>query len=135
MFVQVIYLSKYDWYVTILYEYNIDNPEDNIFQHLIDTHQIPISIQSKIYYNLKDTHNTAITYSNVDSSKSIMLLGRHTSSSEIYSSLNHELYHVVTHICKSFNIKEDSEEAAYLMGYLTKRTLKFVKKYICNTCN
>jgi hypothetical protein len=36
------------------------------------------------------------------------------------STLVHELKHVQSHICEYYNVSESGEEAAYLIGYLTK---------------
>lgn len=42
----------------------------------------------------------------------------------------HEAKHVQSHICKYYDVPEDSENAAYLIGYLVQRMHRVFKSII-----
>lgn len=37
------------------------------------------------------------------------------------NTISHEIKHVQSNICQYYNVNEDSEDAAYLTGYITMR--------------
>ena len=77
------------------------------------------------------THkNTGFTFTNTDYRMSVVCIGKATSSDQFMSTAVHEAKHVQSHICSYYDINEDSEEAAYLIGYIVKRMYKMVMKLI-----
>jgi hypothetical protein len=42
----------------------------------------------------------------------------------------HEAKHVQSHICRYYNVEEDSEEAAYLIGYIVQNMHKVFRNMI-----
>ena len=65
--------------------------------------------------------NTGFTYTDFDKHKTIVGISKTTSQEQFLNTIVHEAKHVQSHICKFYNIKEDSEEAAYLIGYIIQR--------------
>jgi hypothetical protein len=67
---------------------------------------------------LEGQPNKGITYSNIDTRKTIVVIGWTTSKSEYTNSLTHEMLHVVQHISEQFLINMYTEEPCYLLGSL-----------------
>ena len=68
------------------------------------------------YYKI----NYGFTYSILYKRISIVFISESKNKQEFMSTLVHELKHVQSHICEYYNVSESGEEAAYLIGYLTK---------------
>lgn len=68
--------------------------------------------------------NKGITYSNVDTRKTVVVIGWTTSKAEYMNSLSHEMLHVVQHISEQFLINMYGEEACYLLGGLVQASAK-----------
>lgn len=74
--------------------------------------------------------NTGMTISNIDLCMSVIFISDTTSTSEWWDTALHELYHVSTAIIDYYGVSYESEDAAYLMGFLTK---EFIEK-VGNPC-
>lgn len=71
--------------------------------------------------NVVKSKNTGFTFSNSDYKTSIVCISHATSKSQFVSTVVHEAKHVQSHICAFYDIDEDSEEAAYLIGYMVMK--------------
>lgn len=67
---------------------------------------------------LEGKPNKGITYSNIDTRKTIVVIGWTTSKGEYTNSLTHEMLHVVQHVSEQFLINMYTEEPCYLLGSL-----------------
>jgi len=78
--------------------------------------------------------NTGFTFSNTEYKMSVVCIGLVSDASQFVNTAIHEAKHVQSHICSYYGIEEDSEEAAYLIGYLVQRMYKMfakiVKRYV-----
>ena len=74
--------------------------------------------------------NTGFTYTNFNKRKSIVGISEVSSQEQFFNTLVHEAKHVQSHICKYYNIKEDSEDTAYLIGYIIQKCIKFLSTRI-----
>lgn len=74
--------------------------------------------------------NTGLTFSDTDSRVSFVCVSSATSYSQMVDTIVHEIKHVQSHICEYYDVDEDSEDAAYLIGYLAKRVYKFLSRII-----
>ncbi len=74
--------------------------------------------------------NTGFTFSNSDYKMSIICVGPSSDVSQFVNTAIHEAKHVQSHICSYYDIPEDSEDAAYLIGYLVQRMYKMFSKII-----
>lgn len=65
---------------------------------------------------------------------SVVCISRATNIEQFVNTAIHEAKHVQSHICSYYKIDEDSETAAYLMGYLVQRMYRYfaklVKRYV-----
>jgi hypothetical protein len=61
---------------------------------------------------------------------SIICIGSTTDASQFVNTAIHEAKHVQSHICSYYQIEEDSEDAAYLIGYLVQRMYKMFAKIV-----
>lgn len=74
--------------------------------------------------------NTGFTYTDFNKRKSIVGISDTTSQEQFFNTLTHEVKHLQSHICKYYNVSEDSEEAAYLTGYVVQQMHKVFKNMI-----
>lgn len=74
--------------------------------------------------------NTGLTFSDTDSRVSFVCVSSTTSYSQMVDTIAHEIKHVQSHICEYYDVEEDSEDAAYLVGYLARRVYKFLQKIL-----
>ena len=81
-------------------------------------------------YNALGRKNTGFTFSNTDYKMSIVCIGETTNVSQFVNTTIHEAKHVQSHICQYYNVNEDSEQAAYLMGYLVEQMYNKFKYYL-----
>lgn len=65
--------------------------------------------------------NTGFTYTDFNRLKSVVGISRTTSQEQFFNTVVHEAKHVQSHICKYYDVDEDSEEAAYLIGYIIQQ--------------
>ena len=74
--------------------------------------------------------NTGFTYTDFDKKKSIIGISETDSQEQFFNTLVHEAKHAQSHICKYYNVEEDSEEAAYLIGYIMQRMHRVFRNFI-----
>lgn len=67
-----------------------------------------------------DEINYGFTYSIPSKRTSIVFISEAENKYEFFETFVHELKHVQSHICEYYDVSESGEEAAYLIGYLTK---------------
>lgn len=131
MAAQYIQLGNQDWNVLVYYNVSIDDfveIEDSLVQL-----ECPEKSIDKAFMALTKK-NTGFTFSNTDYTMSIVCIGQATSVEEFINTTIHEAKHVQSHICSYYEIDEDSEKAAYLIGYLVQRMYRYfaklVKRYV-----
>ena len=74
--------------------------------------------------------DSGFTYTDYKKKQSIVGIGKSTSNSQLLNTITHEAKHVQSHICKYYDIKEDGEEAAYLIGYIIQQMYRTFKNII-----
>lgn len=74
--------------------------------------------------------NTGFTFSNSDYKMSVVCIGPSSDLSQFVNTIIHESKHVQSHICSYYGIPEDSEDAAYLIGYIVQRMCKMFSKML-----
>lgn len=84
-----------------------------------------------IAYNVNlGYYDVGFTHTDYKKKLSIVGISLTTSCEQFINTLIHELRHVVDGICNYYDTKLDSEDAAYLTGYLITKMYKFYRKYI-----
>ena len=116
----------YNWKVIILYECSCDDI-DYIIETLKDFNCPNIFIKEALY-NLESCNlNTGLTYSNLKLKSSIIVINKTSSFGQLINTIAHEYFHLICHIAKALNIK-DEETLAYLNGDLNMRSFEFIEK-------
>ena len=127
MAAQYIQLGNHGWNILVYYNVGVSDfaeIEDSLIQ--LDC---PESDLINAFRVLK-RKNTGFTFTNTDYMMSVVCIGKATNSSQFVSTTVHEAKHVQSHICSYYGIKEGSEEAAYLIGYIVKRMYMMVMKLL-----
>ena len=116
---QEIYLERYDWTVHVMYDVH-SKDSMNVRRHLRDLGCSGIPLEDACNLVLKGEPNKGITYSNVDTRKTVVVIGWTSTKAEYMNSLSHEMLHVVQHISEHFLINMYGEEVCYLLGGLVQ---------------
>lgn len=71
-------------------------------------------------------------YTKTDYTKrlSIVCISTHQDPDQVFNTIIHEAKHVQSHICKYYNVREDGEQAAYLIGYITMKMFQCFKNFL-----
>ena len=116
----------YDWEVTVLYECTCDDI-DIIIETLQDIN-CPNKYIKEALHNLQTCNlNIGLTYSNTQLQSSVIVINKTSSFSQLINTIAHEYYHLICHISRMLEIK-DEEELAYLNGDLNMRSYNIIKK-------
>ena len=78
--------------------------------------------------------NTGFTHTDFDKKKSIIGISEASSKSQFLNTIVHEVKHAQSHICKYYDVDEDSEEAAYLVGFIIQKMYNVFCKLIGASC-
>lgn len=127
MTTQYIKVASY-WNVLVYYNTDFrDLPEieDSLMQ--LNCPEEDIDAAMNVLYK---TRNTGFTYSNSDYRMSVVCISQTTSARQFVNTAVHEAKHVQSHICSYYDIDEDSEEAAYLIGFIVSEMYRMVSKVI-----
>ena len=116
----------YNLKVTVLYECTCDD-----IDFIIDTLQdinCPNKYIKEALHNLQTCNlNIGLTYSNTQLQSSVIVVNKTSSFSQLINTIAHEYYHLICHISRMLEIK-DEEELAYLNGDLNMRSYNIIKK-------
>lgn len=74
--------------------------------------------------------NTGFTYTDPHKKTSIVGISSTSSYEQFFNTVVHEAKHVQSHICEYYNVPEDSEKAAYLIGYIVQKMYRVFKDII-----
>lgn len=127
MTAQYIQLGDRDW--NVLVYYNVDKYD---FVEIADSlRQLDCSERDlKKALRVLRKKNTGFTFSNTEYKMSVVCISEATNIGQFVNTTIHEAKHVQSHICQYYNIQEDSEEAAYLIGHLVHRMYQMLEKIL-----
>lgn len=74
--------------------------------------------------------DVGFTYTNPRTKTSIVGIAPTSSQEELFNTIVHEAKHVQSHICSYYNVPEDGEQAAYLIGFIVQRMHRVFKNMI-----
>lgn len=129
MIKQNIELGADDWNIIVYY-----GVEQDSIEPLVDDLRSVGCPENDIIYGLDiltSQFNSGMTFTNTDYKTSIVCIGNATSAEQFVNTVIHESKHVQSHICDYYNIREDGEQAAYLIGYIVQRMyrmLRYIKR-------
>lgn len=127
MIAQYIQLGDHDW--NVLVYYNVDKYDFVEIKDSLEQIDCPKDFMRKAFKVLK-RKNTGFTFSNSDYKMSIVCIGESTTIGQFVNTAIHEAKHVQSHICSYYNVDEDSEAAAYLIGHLVHKMYKMLEKIV-----
>lgn len=126
-----INIQRYDWMLNIYYavtQYHAERIMDDL-----ERVRCPDRIMRRVYSNLlRRTMDTGFTYSNKRMRETVMVIGLHSSPSEFFNSLEHELRHLTDDICSATGIAQHGEEVAYLTGDINQLITPDVQLFMCD---
>ena len=82
--------------------------------------------KAKKALDILDNFNTGMTLSIKDLKMSVGFISKTTDNTQWWDTAIHELKHVADSIVDYYNVQWDSEDAAYLTGFLTKKLVELV---------
>lgn len=74
--------------------------------------------------------DVGFTYTDNEKKTSIVGIARTSSQEQLLNTIVHEAKHVQSHICAYYNVPEDGEQAAYLIGYIVQRMHRVFRNMI-----
>ena len=127
MTAQYIQIGGRKW--NILVYYNVQ-PEDfvEVEDSLLQIDCSPEEARRAL--NVIRRKNTGFTFSNTDYKMSIVCIGRASNVGQFINTVIHEAKHVQSHICEYYQIHEDTEAAAYLIGHIVHQMYKMLEKIL-----
>lgn len=75
--------------------------------------------------------NSGFTHTDFTKKLSIVAIGEADSKKQFLNTIVHEAKHVQSHICRYYDIEEDGEDAAYLIGYIVMKMFDVFKPLLC----
>lgn len=132
MIAQYIQLGDREW--NVLVYYNVSRKD---FVEVRDSlEQLDCSERDmRLAFKALRKKNSGFTYSNSEYKMSIVCIGEATDVGQFVNTAIHEAKHVQSHICQYYNIKEDTETAAYLIGHLVHRMYEMLRKILRSYIN
>lgn len=126
MIKQYIELGNKGWNIVIYY--GVDHYTGDMVEELLELGCSKRDILESLNLVTKCLNN-AVTFSVLEHKTSMVYIGPTTSVSQFVNSVVHEAKHVQSHICQYYNIDEDGETAAYLIGHIVQRMYKILAYY------
>lgn len=133
MITQKIYIEKYDWTVWAYYAVDCYYVDD-IVKQLVSLGCSGDFLQKAIDNMTSCTLNQGLTYTNLNTQESVIVISLTSSAAQFVNSLTHELFHLVSHISEKHHIECNTEEAAYLMGDTAELIYNKVQSLLCPHC-
>lgn len=83
-----------------------------------------------VFYDIHTPElNQGFTFTDTRLRKSIMVIGIADSREQFMNTIVHEAKHLQSSICRYYGVSDDSEDAAYLIGYIVMTMVRFLNKF------
>jgi hypothetical protein len=105
-------------YWSIVLFVDVDYDRFDIIESVLTNILAPISVIDEIYDKISYKYDSGVTFTNSDFRTSVICINKTTSREELINTITHEADHIQDDICDYYNVPLDSEQAAYLIGYL-----------------
>ena len=119
-------------YWSVVLFVNVDYNRFDVIESALTDILAPIFVIDKIYRKISYTYDSGVTYSNYDFRTSVVCINKTTSREELINTISHEADHVQDIICDYYNVPLDSEQAAYLIGYLVGKMYYQSRRLFCS---
>lgn len=118
------------WSIVLFVDVDYDNYD--IIESALTDVLAPISVIDEIYNKISYEFNSGVTFTNPSVRTSVVCINKTTSKKELINTIAHEADHVQDDICKYYDVPLDSEQAAYLIGYLIGKMYYSSKRLFCS---
>ena len=118
------------WSIVLFVDIDYDNFE--IVESALTDILAPISVIDEMYDKISYKYDSGVTFSNPDYRTSVVCINKATSREELINTISHEADHVQDTICKYYDVPLDSEQAAYLIGYLVGKMYYHSRRLFCS---
>ena len=128
---QHFYVEHY-WRVIVFYDLDFglfDYVEEELLNIGFPHREVDL-----LYHQLWSGYAKAVTCSNIEYHKSIILLSPHTSPQDYLDSIVHEAEHVKQAMLEAYQVEDRGEPPAYTIGYLISRMYPVFRDIICGRC-
>lgn len=89
----------------------------------------------RAYKNLTSGNlDTGLTYSNIGTRETVMVISATSSAKEFQKSYKHETGHLQSHIAQTFGIDPHGEEIQYIGDDIIESTWEIAKDLLCEHC-
>lgn len=130
---QKIALNSYGWIIYAYYVVSRPNA-DEILENLVGIGCDGETLQ-RAYKNLTSGNlDTGLTYSNIDTRETVMVISATSSTKEFQKSYKHETGHLQSHIAQTFGIDPHGEEIQYIGDDIIESTWEIAKDLLCEHC-
>ena len=128
-------LDLYDWDWRVYVYYVVDECDVDEILHKMRTIGASEGELIKASLTLSaDALNCGITYSNIDSRRSVVVIGQADSAEEFASTYDHEKGHLAMHIAEALGLSIYGEEFQYLTGEIGRQMFRVAKQFMCECC-
>lgn len=122
---------KHYWNIVLIID--IDYDRYDVVESALKDIDAPIKVIDDIYNKIGYQYDSGFTFSNSDFRTSVVGINKTTSKEEMINTISHEADHIQTAVCDYYNIRLDSESAAYLIGYIIQQFYKYCYNCFCNS--
>ena len=119
-------------YWSVVLFVDVDYDKYDIIESALTDILAPISVIDEIYNRISYKYDSGVTFSNPDYRTSVVCINKARSREQFINTISHEAYHVKSDICDYYNVPLDSEQAAYLIGYLVGKMYYKARKLFCS---
>lgn len=117
---EYIEIPQDNWGIVIIYDY--DDTDWYDLAAVMESFKLqPHKIEEAL--DVLSKPNTGMTISRFDIRMSVMFISNATSEKEWYNTAFHECKHVADAILDYYGVRYDSEEAAYLTGFMAEQII------------
>ena len=113
-----------NWGIVLCYDLDWDDEQD------IVNYMVSLGSKAKDAYEAVDVllgqENTGLCTTNMALRMSLIFIGDAESAEQWWDTLSHELYHAQQAIIEYYNVPPDTEDAAWTMGYLMRKSVELV---------
>ena len=121
-----------DGYWSVVLFVDVDYDKYNIIESALTDILAPISVIDEIYDKIGYKLNSGVTFTNPDYRTSVVCINKTSSKEQLINTISHEADHVQDVICKYYDVSLDSEDAAYLIGYLISEMYYISRRLFCS---
>lgn len=118
-------------YWSIVLFVDVDYDRFDIIESALTNMLAPISVIDDIYDKIAYKLNSGVTFTNAKFRTSVVCINKSSTKEELINTISHEADHVQDAICKYYNVPLDSEDAAYLIGYLVSKMYYASRTLFC----